>query len=315
MKAFIYMVLAVLVIGVCFAGCSGDNDQTVDAMNAEALKLAQIGQKDQALKKATAALAKSEKENGPDHPNTAMSLEILGLVYQSMGDANNAESSFLRALSIVKKAYGPNTGQAAKIMNNLAGIYYAQNQYVLASSFFKQSQAILQKILPSDDSRLTLLQKNIDVCEGLQNGEKLQSTQLPGSSGNAGPEALADGPMKAPMVNMVQDLVPQQVKDAMISQLNQQNIIISDLEAIAPVLIDNKGMVFPYHALKKRKDADAAQEIVVLFAAIKNPKDPNAMIFQQCRIISHSSYLSALEKGGVPQLKQELLDVFPGLYL
>ena len=131
-----------------------------------------MGQKDQALEKAKAALEKSENENGADNPATATSLEILGLVYQAMGDVNKAEASFLRTLSIVKTSYGPNSGQAAKIMNNLAGLYYAQDQYILAASFFNQSLAILEKLLPADDSRLATLQKNIDVCETMQRGEK-----------------------------------------------------------------------------------------------------------------------------------------------
>jgi hypothetical protein len=67
--------------------------------------------------------------------------------------------------------------------------------------------------------------------------------------------------------------------------------------------------------LKKQKDNDSAQKIVVLFAAIKNPENPKAMIFQQCRLISQTSYLSAMQNGGVVQLKQELQEVFPGLYL
>ena len=98
MKAFVYTMLIFLLIGVCITGCSNDSGQTVEAMNAEALKLVQTGQKDQALEKAKAALAKSEKENGADSSNAIMSLEIMGLVYQSLGDAGNAEIAFLRAL-------------------------------------------------------------------------------------------------------------------------------------------------------------------------------------------------------------------------
>jgi hypothetical protein len=161
------------------------------------------------------------------------------------------------------------------------------------------------------------MRKNIDVCEGLQNGETAAK-----SADKSGPvdeetaiAAQTESPVKTPPVNMVQDLVPQQIKDSMISQLTQQNILISDLEPRPPVPIDNKGIVFPYHALKKSKDSDSTQEIVVLFAAVANPEKPNAVIFQQCRLISHTSYLTALEKGGMVQLKTELQDVFPGLYL
>ena len=318
MKAFAYISLTVLLAGFFIVGCSQDSGKSVNELNAEATKLLQSGQHAQALEKATAALEKSEKENGADNPAMATSLEIMGLAYQAKGDGVKAESEFLRALSIVKTSYGPNSGQAAKIMNNLAGLYYAQDQYILAASFFKQSLAILQKMLPADDPRLATLQKNIDVCESMQRGEK------PGQSADQTTDSAGGGELAAfqpesseepSSVELVQDLVPQQVKESMTSQLAKQNIFISDLAPLPPVTIENKGMVFPYNALKKGKDNDSAQKIVILFAAIKNPDNPNAMIFQQCRLISQTSYLAALEKGGAVQLKQELQEVFPGLYL
>ena len=311
MKTLVYMMAALLLIGICITGCSKDSDQTVEALNGEALKLAQTGQYDQALEKATAALEQSEKENGVDHPDTIMSFEIMGLVHQTMGDSVGAESAFLRALSIVKKFYGPNSSEAAKIMNNLAGVYYAQQQYILASSFFKQSLNIVKKQLPADDPRLAMLRKNIDVCEGRQNGVLPQSSEgLPVAG-----EVVNDTSQTEASVNLVEDLVPQQIKDSMVSQLARQNIIISDLEPRQLVRIDNKGIVFPYYALKKRKNIDTAQEIVVLFAAVANPENPKAVIFQQSRLISHTSYLAALEKGGTAQLTKELKEVFPDLYL
>jgi hypothetical protein len=166
---------------------------------------------------------------------------------------------------------------------------------------------------------LETLHKNIDVCESMQSGGATDEPEGEGKTGPVGEDSAnasqTDPSVKTPPVNMVQDLVPQQIKDSMLSQLAQQNIFISDLDPRPPVRVDNKGIVFPYHALKKSKDSDAVQEIVVLFAAIPNPEKPKAFDFQQCRLISHTSYMSALEKGGSAQLKQELQDVFPSLYL
>jgi len=316
MKAFHYMML-LLLMGICVAGCSKDRGQTVEELNVKALNLLQAGLHDQALAKATAALEKSEKERGAGHPATVMSLEIIGLVYEAMGDAGKAESMFLRALSVVKESVGSDTEEAAKIMNNLAGLYYAQNQYDKAVSFFKQSLAVGEKQLPADDPRLAIMRKNIAICERLQNnGAAAQSAEGPGIVGqDLAADSQTSAPIQSPPMNLVQDLVPQEVKDSMVSHLARQNILISDLEPQPPVLIEGKGMVFPYHALKKGKETDAVQEIIVLFAAIKNPEKPNAMIFQQCRLISHASYLAAIEKGGMAQLKQEIQEVFPTLYL
>ena len=45
------------------------------------------------------------------------------------------------------------------------------------------------------------------------------------------------------------------------------------------VVIDNKGVVFPYYGLKKNKDSEAAQEVMILFAAVNNPDNPGAVVF------------------------------------
>ena len=311
MKAFVRMMVAMLFVGVCAAGCSQDGGQTVSDLNNEAINLLNSNQPAQALEKATSAFEKLEKENKTTHPDAVSSLEIIGLSHQAMGNATKAESAFLRALAIVKEAYGPKSPESAKIMNNLGGLYFKQHQYILASSFFKQALDIVKQQLPADDPRLGVLQKNIDLCEAKQSGTPVTAP----AEENVSEGAAETTGQANPPVNLVQDLVPQKVKDSMVSQLSRQNIFISDLEPRQMVVIENKGVVFPYHALKKGKDSETAQEIIILFAAIKNPDNPGAVVFQHCRLISHTSYLAALEKGGVPQLAKEIKEVFPDLYL
>jgi tetratricopeptide (TPR) repeat protein len=310
MKTFGLIILILLLTGFFLAGCSKDSDQTVEKLNAEALKLVQAGQVGQALKMATLAVEKAEKENGAEHPAVAGSLETLGLVYQAMEDAEKAELTHLRALSIVKKSIGPDSEEAAKIMNNLAGLYYTKKQNAEAASFYKQAMAIVEKKFPADDPRLVVLKKNIAVCEG----KETKVAEDPASEMSTSAEQ-AHAAMTNPPVNMVQDLVPKEIKDSMTKQLADQNIFISDLEPRQPVMIEGKGVVFPYHGLKKGKDSESAQEIIILFAAVSNPEKPNAVIFQQCRLISHTSYQAALEKGGTAQLKKEIEEVFSKLYL
>jgi tetratricopeptide (TPR) repeat protein len=310
MKSFCLIILILLLAGIFLAGCSKDSDQTVEALNTEALKLAMAGKVDQALEKAVAAVEKAETENGAEHTATAMSLETLGLVYQAKGYAEKAEANYLRALSIVKKTSGPDSEESAKILNNLAGLYYTKKQNAEAASFYKQALAIVEKKFPADDPRLAVLKKNIAVCEGKVNGEVSAQT-----GGNTAPARQSSAAMANPPVNMVQDLVPKEIKDSMMKQLADQNIFISDLEPRQPVVMDNKGVVFPYHGLKKGKDTETAQEVIVLFASVSNPEKPNAVVFQQCRLISHTSYQAALEKGGMAQLKKEIEEVFSQLYL
>jgi len=100
------------------------------------------------------------------------------------------------------------------------------------------------------------MRKNIEVCEGfIKGGSATESTEeeksAPADIDSAG-ALQTDSPVQAPSVNLNQDMVPQQVKESMTSQLAKQNIFISDLEPLPPVLIENKGAVFPYNALKKK---------------------------------------------------------------
>lgn len=309
MKFFASMVW-MLLVGIVVFACSKDTDKTVDALNAEALNLAQTGQVGQALKLANQAVEKAEAENGPEHPAVANGLETQGLIYQAMGEMDKAEAAHLRALGIVKKTIGPDSEEAAKIMNNLGGLYYTKKQNAEAASFYKQALAVVEKKFPAEDPRLAVLRKNISVCEGGESGGKGDTAAGEAAGKVASPP---DAPEQPP-APAIQDLVPQQVKDSMTKQLADQNIFISNLTPRPPVMIEAKGMVFPYNALKKGKDGASAQEVVILFAAAANPEKPNTVIFQQCRLISKTSYLSALEKGGVAQLKKELKEVFPSLY-
>ena len=311
MKAFVRMMVGMLFVGVCAAGCSQDDGQTVSDLNNEAINLLNSNQPAQAVEKATSAFEKLEKENKTTHPDAVSSLEIIGLSHQAMGNATKAESAFLRALATVKEFYGPDSPEVAKIMNNLGSLYFTQHQYILASSFFQQALDIVKRQLPADDPRLGVLQKNIDLCEAKQNRAPMTAS----AEENISEVAAKTAGQANPPVNPVQDLVPQKIKDSMVSQLSRQNIFISDLEPRQMVVIDNKGVVFPYHGLKKGKDSEAAQEVMILFAAINNPDNPGAVVFQHCRLISHTSYLAALEKGGVPQLAKEIKEVFPDLYL
>ena len=303
MKFFYPVVMIMVVIVMCCAGCSKDSDRTVEDLNNEAMKLLQLNQVDKALETVRAALKKAEADLGFEHPETAVCLETMGIVYQAMKKPLDAEFAYKRALSIIHKVKGEESLESAKILNNLAGLFYSQKQYASAVSIYQQSLAVVEKTFAPDDPRLEMLRKNIKICEDLKNGKA--------PSPSAGQAA---GKNDSQNKKNVQDLVPDQVKQAMLSQLAKQNIFISDLQPRSPVRIGNKGVVFPYHALKKAKDSDTAQEIVVLFASIANPENPGAFIFQNCRLISYRSYLNTMEEGGVAQLKQELIEVFPGLY-
>jgi CHAT domain-containing protein/Flp pilus assembly protein TadD len=87
---------------------------------------------------------------GPDHPDVANSLNILGFLYRFQGRYAEAEPLLKRALSIREKTFGPDHPNVAQSLNNLASVYEAQGRYTDAEPFYKRSLAIREKTLGSD---------------------------------------------------------------------------------------------------------------------------------------------------------------------
>jgi tetratricopeptide (TPR) repeat protein len=71
------------------------------------------------------ALAISEKVLGPEHPDTAMSLNNLALLLKDQGDLAAARPLFERALAISEKVPDPEHPATAKVRNNLARLLNA----------------------------------------------------------------------------------------------------------------------------------------------------------------------------------------------
>jgi tetratricopeptide (TPR) repeat protein len=72
------------------------------------------------------ALAIAEKALGPNHPDTAISLNNLGGLLQGQGDLPGARPYVERALAIREKALGPDHPDMARSLNNLGYLLKAQ---------------------------------------------------------------------------------------------------------------------------------------------------------------------------------------------
>ena len=66
------------------------------------------------------ALAIREKALGPEHPDTATSLNNLAVLHQDQGDLAGARPLYERALAIREKVLGPEHPDTATSLNNLA---------------------------------------------------------------------------------------------------------------------------------------------------------------------------------------------------
>ena len=84
------------------------------------------GQYTEAVNVAKEVLKVAEDTFGSEHPNVALSLNNLAVLYRAQGKYAEAEPLLKRALEIYEKAFGSDNLDVATSLNNLAGLYRAQ---------------------------------------------------------------------------------------------------------------------------------------------------------------------------------------------
>jgi tetratricopeptide (TPR) repeat protein len=93
------------------------------------------------------ALAIREKALGPDHPDTAQSLNNLAFMLQVLGDPKAARHLFERALAIREKTLGFEHPETATSVNNLAALLQAQGDLNEARPLLERALTIREKTL------------------------------------------------------------------------------------------------------------------------------------------------------------------------
>ena len=93
------------------------------------------------------ALAIREKALGPEHPDTARSLNDLADLLRDQGDFAGARPLHERALAIREKALGPEHPATATSLNNLAILLKAQGDFRGARPLYERALAIREKAL------------------------------------------------------------------------------------------------------------------------------------------------------------------------
>ena len=95
-------------------------------------------------------LAWSEAQLGPEHLDTATSLNNLASLYSEQGNYSSAEPLFTRALAIREKALGAYHPDTATSLQNLGYLYLEQGNYSKAESLDVRALAIREKALGPD---------------------------------------------------------------------------------------------------------------------------------------------------------------------
>jgi tetratricopeptide (TPR) repeat protein len=104
------------------------------------------------------ALAIRETVLGPEHPDTAESLNNLALLLQDQGDLAGARQLHERALTIREKVLGSGHPETAESLSNLALLLQDQRDLVGARPLYERALAIYEKALgPEHPSTATSL--------------------------------------------------------------------------------------------------------------------------------------------------------------
>jgi tetratricopeptide (TPR) repeat protein len=128
-------------------------------------KSAQYAQAEPLLQR---ALAIRERVLGPEHLDTATSLNNLAGLYWSQRQYAQAEPLYQRALTIDEKVYGPDHPDVATDLNNLARLYQDQGKYEQAEPLYQRALAICERVLGPDHP---------DTAQSLNNLARLYQAQ------------------------------------------------------------------------------------------------------------------------------------------
>lgn len=141
-------VLVVCLFGISSVAVAEDSIQEAKALNEQVLKLYQEGRYREAIPLAERILNIHEKTLGPEHPDTAASLNNLALFYDTTNDSyKKAKPLYERALSIREKVLGLEHPDTVKSISNLAGYYWNTGNFAKAEPLFQRALAVREKVL------------------------------------------------------------------------------------------------------------------------------------------------------------------------
>ena len=132
-----------------------------EILYAEVEKLWERGDYRRGISVARKALEVAETSFGKDDINTGISINLLGVLYESQGDYAAAETLFKRALAINEKTLGAQHPSTAASLNNLAALYDSQGDYAVAEPLYKRALAINEKTLGAQHPRTAAALNNL----------------------------------------------------------------------------------------------------------------------------------------------------------
>jgi CHAT domain-containing protein/Tfp pilus assembly protein PilF len=130
---------------------------------------------------------------GPDHPNVANALNLLGAANLRQGKFNEAEGNFRRMLTIFERRLGPEHEYTAAALNSLALALERLGDYPGAETLLRRALAILEKKLGRNHPDTAITLSNLGRV--LDSQGKFAAAAVPGNA--SGPERGGAAPVAA----------------------------------------------------------------------------------------------------------------------
>ncbi len=114
------------------------------------------------------ALAIREKVLGPEHPDTATSLNNLAALLEQLSDFAGARSLYERALAICEKVLGPKHLKTATSLNNLAILLQLQGDFAAARPLLERALAIHEQEFGTEHPNTATSLNNLALLQNAQ---------------------------------------------------------------------------------------------------------------------------------------------------
>jgi tetratricopeptide (TPR) repeat protein len=155
----VFLVWLVLFFGlILFLPNITNAESRWDAVNQKMFSFIKQGDYKQALQVAKQSLEIAEKDYGPNHINTAKSLNNVGTILWDLGNFSDAEPLFKRALTISEKNMDDfHIG----LLDQIGSFYEAQDKYSIAEEYFMRTFLLYRKKYSRHASEMTVPLNNL----------------------------------------------------------------------------------------------------------------------------------------------------------
>ncbi len=116
-----------------------------EVLTSEVMKLYSSGDYAQGVEVAKRALQVAEQNDGPDHPNVALSLGNLAELYEAQKEYAKAEPLYKRSLAILEKEFGQDSPFLVPTLLNMASLYRETGKDNEAQRMMERANSIQSK--------------------------------------------------------------------------------------------------------------------------------------------------------------------------